>query len=57
MNLIETEAKDKNPSFSRKEIAENIGYDATGRETQNNELIEISKELSKFIAHIDETER
>jgi len=37
-------------------IAEDIGYDATGRETQNNELIKIGKELSKFIAHINETE-
>lgn len=37
-------------------IAEDIGYDATGRETQNNELTEIGKELSKFIAHINETE-
>jgi len=37
-------------------IAEDIGYDATGRETQNNELTEIGKELSKFIAHINKTE-
>jgi type I restriction enzyme M protein len=37
-------------------IAEDIGYDATGRKTQNNELIEIGKELSKFINHINETE-
>jgi len=37
-------------------IAEDIGYDATGRETQNNELTEIGKELSKFIAHINNTE-
>ena len=37
-------------------IAENIGYDATGRETQNNELTEIGKELSKFINRINETE-
>jgi len=37
-------------------IAEDIGYDATGRETQNNELFEIGKELSKFINHINETE-
>ena len=37
-------------------IAEDIGYDATGRETRNNELIEIGKELSKFINHINETE-
>ena len=37
-------------------IAEDIGYDATGRETQNNELTEIGKELSKFINRINETE-
>jgi len=37
-------------------IAEDIGYDATGRETQNNELVEIGKELSKFIENINETE-
>jgi len=37
-------------------IAEDIGYDATGRETKNNELLEIGKELSKFINHINETE-
>jgi type I restriction-modification system DNA methylase subunit len=37
-------------------IAEDIGYDATGRETQNNELVEIGKELSKFIVHVSETE-
>ena len=28
-------------------IAEDIGYDATGRTTSNNELIEIGKELSQ----------
>ena len=38
-------------------IAEDIGYDATGRVTNNNELIEIAKELSKFIAHISRTEK
>ncbi|MCB0539209.1 MAG: restriction endonuclease subunit M [Bacteroidetes bacterium] len=37
-------------------IAEDIGYDATGRNTNNNELIEIGNELSKFIAHINKTE-
>lgn len=37
-------------------IAEDIGYDATGRSTNINELIEIGKELSKFIAHINKTE-
>jgi len=38
-------------------IAEDIGYDATGRNTGNNELIEISKELAKFITHINKTEK
>lgn len=37
-------------------IAENIGYDATGRDTGNNELKAIGKELSRFIAHINKTE-
>ena len=37
-------------------IAEDIGYDATGRETKNNELDEIGIELIKFIAHINTTE-
>ena len=36
--------------------AEGIGYNATERKTKNNELIEIGKELSKFINHINETE-
>jgi len=38
-------------------IAEDIGYDATGRETGNNELIEIGKELAKFIQYINKTEK
>lgn len=38
-------------------IAEDIGYDATGRSTNNNELIEIGKELAKFIEHINNTEK
>lgn len=38
-------------------IAEDIGYDATGRPTNNNELIEIGKELSKFIVHVEKTEK
>lgn len=37
-------------------IAEDIGYDATGKETGNNELIEISKEMSKFIDAIEKGE-
>ncbi len=38
-------------------IAEDIGYDATGRSTGNNELIEIGNELTKFITHINKTEK
>ncbi|OQX18426.1 MAG: hypothetical protein BWK75_06670 [Candidatus Altiarchaeales archaeon A3] len=38
-------------------IAEDIGYDATRRNTGNNELIEIGKELSRFITHINKTEK
>ena len=37
-------------------IAEDIGYDATGRATNTNELVEIGEELQKFIAHINNTE-
>lgn len=35
-------------------IAEDIGYDATGKETGKNELPEIAKELAKFIQAIEE---
>lgn len=35
-------------------IAEDIGYDATGKETGKNELPEIAKELSEFIRAIEE---
>ena len=35
-------------------VAEDIGYDATGKETGKNELPEISKELAKFIKAIEE---
>jgi type I restriction enzyme M protein len=34
-------------------IAEDIGYDATGRATGNNELEVIGKELKKFIEYIE----
>jgi type I restriction enzyme M protein len=34
-------------------IAENIGYDATGRSTGNNELDLIAPELARFIAAIE----
>ncbi|MCB1584502.1 MAG: restriction endonuclease subunit M [Xanthomonadales bacterium] len=38
-------------------IAEDIGYDATGRATGNNELEYISQELTRFINHIDKSEK
>lgn len=53
--LAKQTALDDYPIFMA--IAEDIGYDATGRITNNNELIEIGKELSKFIAHINKTEK
>ena len=34
-------------------IAENIGYDATGKKTSINELDVIGEELKKFIAEIE----
>ena len=37
-------------------IAKDIGYDATGRETQTNELDTISKELARFIETIKKGE-
>ena len=37
-------------------IAEDIGYDATGKKTATNELEWISEELTKFINHIETTE-
>ena len=52
--IAKQSALDDYPIFMA--IAEDIGYDATGRETQNNELIEIGKELSMFINHINNTE-
>ncbi|MBS1738599.1 MAG: hypothetical protein JSS98_18620 [Bacteroidetes bacterium] len=53
--LTKQTALDDYPIFMA--IAEDIGYDTTGRSTNNNELIEIGKELSKFIAHISKTEK
>lgn len=38
-------------------IAEDIGYDATGRNTNNNELVEIGEELAKFIHYINKKEK
>ncbi|CAN5708980.1 hypothetical protein BH18ACI1_BH18ACI1_22210 [soil metagenome] len=53
--IAKQKALDDYPIFMA--IAEDIGYDATGRNTNNNELTEIGKELSKFIAHINKTEK
>ena len=53
--LAKQNALDDYPIFMA--IAEDIGYDATGRSTNNNELVEIGKELSKFIAHINKSEQ
>jgi type I restriction enzyme M protein len=38
-------------------IAEDIGYDATGKPTGNNELEVIEKELQRFVAHILKEEK
>lgn len=38
-------------------ITEEIGYDATGRETEINELVNVEKELIRFIKHINENEK
>ena len=53
--LAKQTALDDYPIFMA--IAEDIGYDATGRNTNNNELTEIGIELSRFIAHINKTEK
>lgn len=53
--LAKQDTLDDYPIFMA--IAEDIGYDATGRKTTNNELTEIGKELTKFIAHIKKTEK
>ena len=38
-------------------IGDDFGYDATGRSTNNNELVVIGKELAKFISHIYKMEK
>ncbi len=53
--LAKPTALDDYPIFMA--IAEDIGYDATGRNTNNNELTEIGIELAKFITHINKTEK
>ncbi len=53
--IAQKQAKlDDYPTFMA--IAENIGYDATGKPTGNNELDIIEAELTRFIAHIIEEE-
>ncbi len=62
INLVKEELAEK--YFSEKQkilddypifmaIAEDIGYDATGRQTGKNELVEISQELSRFIEQLN----
>ena len=57
VNLVEEYEKEKRgkledyPMFMA--IAEDIGYDATGRDTKNNELDIISEELAGFIETIE----
>ena len=46
-----TNALDDYPIFMS--IAEDIGYDATGKPTNNNELDVIAKELTRFIEAIE----
>jgi type I restriction enzyme M protein len=53
--IAKQKAFDDYPIFMA--IAEDIGYDATGRATGTNELTEIGNELFKFIAHINKTEK
>ncbi len=38
-------------------IAEDIGYDAVGKPTGNNELDVIESELKRFVAHIIKEEK
>lgn len=38
-------------------IAEDIGYDATGRPTQNNELETVARELARFIEHVEREDK
>jgi len=65
VNLLRDELSEKYFAARQKElddypifmaIAEDIGYDATGRSTGNNELIEIGNELTRFIQNINKTE-
>jgi type I restriction enzyme M protein len=46
-NLFKKESKFNYPIFMA--IAENIGFDATGRDTNKNDLIEISEKLKEFL--------
>lgn len=55
MFFCKKKALDDYPIFMA--ITEDIGYDATGRNTNNNEPTEIGVELAKFITHINKTEK
>ena len=65
INELKEELEEKYLSLKRKKIddysifmaiAEDIGYDATGKPTDNNELNEIGEQLQRFIAHIQDME-
>lgn len=65
INLLKEELQEAYLERTRKElpdysifmaIAEDIGYDATGKKTATNELEWISEELTKFINHIETAE-
>ena len=50
LNAYTNQCQQELPDFFMA-IAENIGYDATGKVTGKNDLEIIEKELSKFIQH------
>jgi type I restriction enzyme M protein len=65
INLLKEDLQEAYIERTRKElpdysifmaIAEDIGYDATGKKTATNELEWISEELTNFINHIESTE-
>lgn len=65
INLLKEDLQEAYLERTRKElpdysifmaIAEDIGYDATGKKTATNELEWISEELTNFINHIESTE-
>lgn len=65
INELKEELEEKYLSLKRNKIddysifmaiSEDIGYDATGKPTDNNELDEIGEQLQRFIAHIQNVE-